>query len=70
MQSEWALAPGSQSVALCDIARSPSYFVTVLADRGRWTIILFQSRKGGCAGSQVGEAELRIFVYILLEKEA
>ena len=60
-------APGSESVALSDRARSPCYLATMLADGGRWTMILCRSRNGGCGGSQVRVAGLQMFVYILLE---
>ena len=70
MQSEWALAARSQTVVFGKSAGSPFYLVTLLADRGRWTMILCQLRNGSCVVSQVGVAELLMFVYILLEKEA
>ena len=70
MQSEWALAPGSQSVVFGDSARSPSYLVTVIADRGRERILLCLLHDGSCAGPQAGVAEFISFVYIMLEKEA
>ena len=70
MQSEWALSPGSQTVVFGNSARSPFYLVIVLADSRRGKILLCWSRIGSYAGSQVGVAEFRWFVYIMLEKEA
>ena len=51
VQADWALAPGSQSVARGDSARGPCYLVTVLSDIGRWTMILCRSWNGSCAVS-------------------
>ena len=51
-------------------AGSPSYSVSVLADRGRWTLILCLSRDGSSAEFSVGMTGFLMLVYILLEKDA
>ena len=69
LQAEWVLALVSQSVALCKIAHTSGYLVTVLADRGLGTLILCQSRDGSGEGSLVGMSELLMFcVYITRER--
>ena len=57
-------------MALVDSTLSHSYLATELLDKGRWTLILCQSRNGGCTESKAGMTWFLMLVYILLEKEA